>query len=160
MYLHIHTCSDMTHTYVLQIYVHSLMTTHTCPHALLLCYPSPPITNTHIPAHTLTRLLLTNSHLSGESYQMYHTMGHLHVWLMVCSLPLEGSTRMDQLPLPSMPSTILIRSGSMLETCHLSVPMWTHYFCQEGGCWWLMVVLVDRCWRSLWKVSHAVMELY
>ena len=140
---------------MLQIYVHSLMATHTCPHALLFCYPSLPITNTHIPAHTLARLLLTNSPLSGESYQNYHTVGHLHVWLMVCSLPLEGRTTMDQIPLPSLPSTI---GGGMLETCHLSVPMWTHYFCQEEGCWWLMDV-VNRWWRSLWKVSHATGSL-
>ena len=66
---------------------------------------------------------------------------------------------MDQIPLPSMPSTIPIRSGNMLDTCHLNVPVWTHYFCQEEECWWLMVI-VNRWWRSLWKVSHAVMELY
>ena len=135
---------------MLQMYVHTHMATHTCTHALLLCYPSPPLTNTHTSAHILARLLptpMTTSHLSGQSYQMYHTTSHLYVWLKVCSLPLEDQRRksMDQRrPLPSMPSTMLIRSGSMLETCHFSVPWWTHYLCQEEGCWWLMGI-VARC---------------
>ena len=105
-------------------------------------------------AHTFTRLLVTHSNPYGESYQMYHTTIHQRVWLMVFSFPLEEQkTRVDQRrPPPSMVSIVEIRSGSMLETCHLHVPLWTHC-CQEEGCLWWMVIL-NRCGRWLWKVTE------
>ena len=134
---------------MLQMYVHTRMATHIHAHMLCYCVTHLYLLPTHTYAHILTRLLhtpMTISHLSGQSYQMYHTTPHLYVRSKVCSLPLEEMKRsMDQRrPLPSMPSTMLIRSGSMLETCHFSVSRWTHYFCQEEGCWWLMGV-VARC---------------
>ena len=148
VYLHAHTCSDMRHTYAPNVCAHSHghIYMHTCFVIVL------PISTSyqHTCAHVLTRLLhtpMTISHLSGQSYQIYHTTSHLYVWLKVCSLPLEDQRTVQlalRRPLPSMPSTMLIRSGSMLETCHFSVPWWTHYFCQEEGCWWLMGI-VTRC---------------
>ena len=41
------------------------------------------------PSHRQLQIHNTHNNLLGESYQMYHTMVHLYVWLMVCSLPLE-----------------------------------------------------------------------
>ena len=52
--------------------------------SFVIVVPSP-LTNMH--PHILTRLLhtlMTYNHLSGGSYQMYHTITHLYVWLMVC----------------------------------------------------------------------------
>ena len=138
---------------------------HIHAHMLCCCVTHLHLLPTHTCAHMLTRLLhtpMTISHLSGQSYQMCHTASHLYVWLTVCSLPLEDQRTTFglaiRIPPPSMPSTMLIRSGSMLEICHFSVPRWTHYFCLVEGCWWLMGI-VARCCRSLWKVSHAAVEL-
>ena len=149
VYLHAHTCSDMRHTNVQNVCAHSHG--HTYMHTWFVIVLPISTSYQHTCAHILTRLLhtpMTISHLSGQGYQMYHTTSHLYVWSTVCSLPLEDQRRTvgtdQRRPLPSMPSTMLIRSGSMLDTCHFSVPWWTHYFCQEEGCWWLMGV-VARC---------------
>ena len=74
---------------------------------------------------------------------MYHTTSHQYVWVMVCCLQLEvQKTSWDQRRLlPSMASMVMIKSGSMWETCHLHVPWWTHCCCQMEACWWLMAIL-------------------
>ena len=66
---------------------------------------------------------------------MYHTMSHQYVWVMVCCLQLEvQKTSLDQRRLlPSMASMVMIKSGSMWETCHLHVPWVDTLLLSDGG---------------------------
>ena len=77
------------------------MGTHTNDvHTCTLCVPSgahihmtactSPNFNVHTHTFSLThRLLYSHKKTHSNLYQMYHTTVPLHVWLMVCSLPLE-----------------------------------------------------------------------
>ena len=106
-------------------------------------------------SHNIIRLLCrqeASHNLHGDSYLMYHTEAPPHVWLMVCSWPLVAGMMRTRLLQPCLPFTLLIRNGSTLESCHLSVPLWTHSHCQKQCSCWLMGV-AGRWHGSLLKVS-------
>ena len=115
---HTHVATSHVLVHMLQMCVHTHMTTHDT---------SPPISTTHMCTH----IHKTTAHTHDSQQSIWRQLPDVPYYRSsVCVvegvlLAFGGAERttMDQRRLlPSMASMVMIKSGSMWETCHLHVP--------------------------------------